>query len=138
MTPKRGEGAVKLRIKCGKCDCYLWRIYPNSGDNGERTALVCVDCDNEMGMRESATNRFGKFIIGKNAQFIALESSPSALIAAVEAQMKIAENHLAEATNDAKEEGWDSETVEYAGRQEGKVLAFKAVLKLLRAAPTGK
>ena len=85
MTPKRGEGAVKLRIKCGKCDCYLWRIYPNSGDNGERTALVCVDCDNEMGMRESATNRFGKFIIGKNAQFIALESSPSALIAAVEA-----------------------------------------------------
>ena len=116
MPTKRGEGAAKLI----EADAIFAEVEEELRDSGDIVAMekartmvadVRIDLENE-------------------------ESSPSALIAAVEAQMKIAENHLAEAKNDAKEEGWDSETVEYAGRQEGKVLAFLAVLKLLRSPPT--
>ena len=49
----------------------------------------------------------------------------------VEEQLNIAQNYLAEAEAEGKMEGWDSATVEYAGKQQGKVLAFKAVLKIL-------
>ena len=114
MPPKRGEGAAKR----------LMGFAEEEVVNGRHTGRFWIHVPVEAAP-------------GLIRDIAALEaSSPSALIAAVEAQMKIAENHLAEAKNDAKEEGWDSETVEYAGRQEGKVLAFLAVLKLLRSPPT--
>ena len=129
MPPKRGEGVAKGQIHEGNIELSVWscwtaklllRAKVDAAKIDPKGKFISIDIDDD----ETAKPLFNT------------ASSPSALIAAVEAQMKIAENHLAEAKNDAKEEGWDSETVEYAGRQEGKVLAFLAVLKLLRSPPT--
>ena len=120
MSTKRGEGAAKLDEMIAQFD----QFYADAQRADSKGTKLGSGYFWEWATR------------GRELKAALEASSPSALIAAVEAQMKIAENHLAEAKNDAKEEGWDSETVEYAGRQEGKVLAFLAVLKLLRSPPT--
>ena len=129
MTPKRGEGAAKGQIHEGNIELSVWscwtaklllRAKVDAAKIDPKGKFISIDIDDD----ETAKPLFNT------------ASSPSALIAAVEAEMTKKQADMKEIDDMIEEDGPDAERLQFKDLRQGNIDALSFVLNLLRSPPT--
>ena len=128
MTPKRGEGAAKGQIHEGNIELSVWscwtaklllRAKVDAAKIDPKGKFISIDIDDD----ETAKPLFNT------------ASSPSALIAAVEAEMTKKQADMKEIDDMIEEDGPDAERLQFKDLRQGNIDALSFVLNLLRSPP---
>ena len=128
MPPKRGEGAAKGQIHEGNIELSVWscwtaklllRAKVDAAKIDPKGKFISIDIDDD----ETAKPLFNT------------ASSPSALIAAVEAEMTKKQADMKEIDDMIEEDGPDAERLQFKDLRQGNIDALSFVLNLLRSPP---